>query len=97
MFQRTVEPDTKLAPLITISTGRAPASIDVGLSLLIAGIGFGTTILMERAFVANPDALSVTRAVKLKKPAVEGVPLRMPLEEARERPGGRDPAATAQA
>ena len=50
-------------------------------------------ILSESAAVAEADALSVTRTVKLLDPAVPGVPDIVP-PAARLSPAGNDPLAT---
>ena len=96
MFKRTIEPAMKSAPVTTVSNPRPPVSIEAGLTPVIAGNGFGVTILRKSITKADPETPSVTRTAKLKKPVAEGVPLTIPLEEASERPAGREPAATVQ-
>ena len=53
----------------------------------------GGLIVSERDAVADPDALSVARTVKLLGPAALGVPDMAPPAES-VRPAGRDPLAT---
>ena len=52
-------------------------------------------MVMDSGAVADPEALSVTRTVKLLEPAVAGVPEMVPLA-ARFSPAGRDPPASDQ-
>jgi hypothetical protein len=53
----------------------------------------GGLIVSDSAAVVNPDALSVTRTVKLLDPAAPGVPEIVPPAE-RLKPVGSDPVAT---
>ena len=56
----------------------------------------GGLTVIDKAAVAETDALSVTRTVKLLDPAVPGVPDTVPAA-ARLNPAGNVPLATAQA
>jgi hypothetical protein len=53
----------------------------------------GGLIVSDSAAVVDPDALSVTRTVKLLDPAAPGVPEIVPPAE-RLKPVGSDPVAT---
>ena len=60
-------------------------------------VGTGLLIGNTKALVAVPDAgwvLSLTLKVKLKLPLVVGIPLKSPVPEASDTPGGRDPDLT---
>ena len=53
----------------------------------------GPLIRIDRAALADPEALSVTRMVNVDEPAVVGVPEMVPRE--RLNPAGSEPIATA--
>ena len=59
-------------------------------------IASAALIVIDRACVAVPPALSVTPTVKLYMPAVVGVPEIAPFDELSDRPAGREPTGVDQ-
>jgi hypothetical protein len=96
-FHCAVEAGTNPAPLtIRVNVG-PPAAAELGLKLLIVGVGKLTAI--ERACGAEVSpTLSLTVMLKPNglPVALEGVPLITPLEAFSDKPGGNEPTLTVQ-
>jgi hypothetical protein len=96
-FHCAVDPDTNPAPLTVRVNAGPPAVAELGLKLLIVGVG--TLIVIERACGAEVlPTLSLTVTLKLNglPVALEGLPLIGPLEAFSDKPGGNEPALTVQ-
>jgi len=91
-FQVTEEVAVKPEPVSVNVNALPPAVAAAGLRLLRTGTGL--LIRTPRTLVAVPGVgrvLSLILTVKLKSPAVEGVPLKTPVPGANETPAGGDP------
>jgi len=94
-FHRIVEFETKLEPFTVRVKPGPPMVAEVGPSPVMEGTGFLTVRL--NFFVVLEAAESLTATVKRKVPEELGVPVNLPSEGPRLRPGGNGPEVTVQA
>jgi len=95
LLQITTESEVKFEPLSVRVKPPPPALAELGLIELRAGCGFVIRNVKDLVAVAEVGCVwSLTLKVKLKSPAAEGVPLKIPVPALNETPWGSEPDAT---
>jgi hypothetical protein len=96
-FQVTTESAVNFEP-VTVRVKPLPAAV-AEFGVIPARTGTGLLMRRPKSLVPEPGVgwvLSLTRRVKVKSPAVAGVPLKTPVPEVNVIPGGSRPDATDQ-